>query len=94
MAGAAGYIAFMVTIDVPMYLARWRDDLAQGDPYLSVAAGLRELLEHCVVTRDWAMWREDAFWLTLYFTVAVWISIALALAPQLSPAAGRAARLQ
>ena len=30
IAGAAGYIAFMVAVDVPMYLARWQDELVHG----------------------------------------------------------------
>jgi hypothetical protein len=77
------YVAFMVVIDVPMYLARWQADLAAAHPYLSLAEGLGELLERCVVTRDWSAWREDAPWLTLYFTFAVWVSIALPHAPPL-----------
>jgi hypothetical protein len=29
------------------------------------------------VTSDWQAWREDVPWMTLYFTVAVWFSIAI-----------------
>ena len=76
---AAAYIAFMVTVDVPMYLARWHP----GQDRLSLGEGVREILQRCIVTRDWAKWREDALWLTLYFTVAVWISVALPQAPRL-----------
>jgi len=75
----AAYIAFMVTVDVPMYLARWQP----GQEHLSLGEGMREIMQRCIVTRDWAKWREDALWLTLYFTVAVWMSIALALVPRL-----------
>ena len=82
MACGAAYIAFMVTVDVPMYLARWQP----GQEYLSLGEGMREILQRCIVTLDWAKWREDAPWLTLYFTVAVWISIAL---PQLPPLRGK-----
>ena len=82
MACGAAYIAFMVTVDVPMYLARWQP----GQEYLSLGEGMREILQRCIVTLDWAKWREDAPWLTLYFTVAVWISIAL---PQLPPLKGK-----
>ena len=73
----AAFIAFIAIIDVPMYLARWQ----AGQDYLSLGDGMREIVQHCVVTRDWAKWREDALWLTLYFTVAVWISIALPQVP-------------
>jgi hypothetical protein len=79
IACAAAYIAFMVTVDIPMYLARWQP----GREYLSLGEGMREILQRCVVDRDWAKWREDALWLTLYFTVAVWISVALPLVPSL-----------
>jgi hypothetical protein len=84
IACAAGYVAFMVSVDVPMYLARWQTDVAEGVRYLSLGAGVEDLLARCVVERDWGAWREDALWLTLYFTIAVWISIALALAPPLA----------
>lgn len=75
----AGYIAFMVLIDLPMYLSRW--DPTQ-EP-LSLRAGMSEITRRCIVDHDWNAWREDAVWLTLYFTVAVWISIALTRLPPL-----------
>ena len=77
---AAVYLAFMVTVDVPMYLSRWR---ATGGATRALEPGLRTLLERCLVEHDWGAWRGDVLWLTLYFTVAVWISIALPHAPQL-----------
>ena len=80
------------SVDVPMYLARWQADLGTA-PLPHLPEGLRDVLERCVVTRDWAAWRQDAPWLSLYFTVAVWISIALAHAPSLKPV-GAAARDQ
>lgn len=83
------YVTFMVIVDVPMYLSRWQLALAEGHPAMSMAAGLREVLEQCNVVREWAAWREDVPWLTLYFSAAVWISIALAHAPPLAPPAGR-----
>jgi hypothetical protein len=73
------YLAFMMTVDVPMYLSRWQS--AAGS--LSPEEGLRTLFARCVVGRDWNSWREDVPWLSLYFTVGVWISIALTHAPQL-----------
>lgn len=76
---AAVYIAYMVVADVPMYLERWRAATAT----VPLAQGFRTLLEVCVVRRDWTAWREDATWLSLYFTVGVWISIMLAHAPRL-----------
>src|SRR5262245_47004243 len=38
----AGYVAYMVSVDVPMYWARWQADFAAGHPYLSPAEGMAE----------------------------------------------------
>ena len=76
---AAVYIGFMAAYVVPMYLRRW----APGGAYLSFGEGLRQVLDRCTVERGWTHWRQDAAWLTPYFTVAVWISIALAHVPSL-----------
>jgi hypothetical protein len=71
----------MIAVDVPMYLARWQDGIAAGHEARSLLEGLRASLQRCVVENDWALWREDAVWLSLYFTAGVWASIALAHAP-------------
>jgi hypothetical protein len=78
---ATAYVTFMTLVDVPMYLARWQADLAAGHELSPLGEGVREVLRRCMVTREWAAWRQDAPWLTLYFTVAVWTSIALAHLP-------------
>lgn len=77
------YLAFMVSVDVPMWLARWRTDLAASQANLPRLEGLRTALQRCMVVREWAAWSKDVPWLSLYFTVAVWISIGLAHAPPL-----------
>jgi len=79
IACAAVYIAFMVVYVVPMYLRRWQP----GGAYLTLGEGLRQVLKRCTVERDWAHWRQDAAWLTPYFTIAVWLSIALVYVPSL-----------
>ena len=76
---AAAYVAFMVAYVVPMYLARWQPERA----YLLLGEGLREVSRVCTVERDWAHWWQDALWLTPYFTLCVWMSLALAHAPDL-----------
>jgi hypothetical protein len=76
---AALYVAFMSIYVVPMYARRWR----AGGVHLSPADGLRQVLGRCTVERDWALWRQDAGWLTPYFTLAVWLSISLAYVPSL-----------
>jgi hypothetical protein len=82
--GCAGaYVAFMAAYVVPMYLTRWHAGVAAGRDSLSLAEGLRDTLARCAVERDWTRWAEDAAWLTPYFTLAVWISIALVHVPSL-----------
>jgi hypothetical protein len=74
------YLAFMVMVDVPMYLSRWQ---AAGGSILPLGQGLHTLLERCIVERDWNAWRQDAVWQSPYFSIVVWTSIALAHAPSL-----------
>jgi hypothetical protein len=75
--GIAGYLAFLMTIDVPMYLSRWRADLADGSPLLRPLEGLRDVSTRWVVTHDLAEWKDEIAWMSLYFTAAVWASLAL-----------------
>jgi hypothetical protein len=77
IAGTAAYLAFLVTIDVPMYLARWRADVANGTRLLSPREGFRDASIRWVVTHDIADWREEIPWMSLYFSAAVWSSLAL-----------------
>jgi hypothetical protein len=76
---AAAYVGFMAAYVVPMYVERWRS----GNKSFDLAAGLRSALAPCTVERDWQSWRRDALWLTPYFTICVWLSVALALVPPL-----------
>jgi hypothetical protein len=75
--GVACYVVFMSTVDVPMYLARWHADLADGKPLLGLFAGLSDLATHWVVTHRFAPWQDEIAWMTLYFSVAVWTSLML-----------------
>ncbi len=75
--GSVGYMIFMGTVDVPMYFARWQTQLADGTPSLGLMAGLHDLATRWVVTHDIAQWREEIAWMSLYFSMAVWTSLAL-----------------
>src|ERR1700751_606939 len=76
-AGAAGYVLFMVTIDVPMYLQRWQAAMASGHPVLGLFAGLHDMASRWIVTHDIARWRDEIPWMSLYFSIAVWASLLL-----------------
>ena len=77
LAGTA-YVAYMVVVDVPMYYARWLADEAAGKTYLAIADGLADAATRWTVSHRWSDWRSEVVWMTLYFSVAVWISIGLA----------------
>jgi hypothetical protein len=75
--GIAAYLAFLMTIDVPMYLGRWRAGLADGSKRLRPLEGLRDVCTRWVVTHDFAEWKDEIAWMSLYFSAAVWASLAL-----------------
>jgi hypothetical protein len=77
--GIAAYLAFLVTVDVPMYLNRRQDRLAVGGKDLSPLEGLRDASTRWVVTHDFAQWKDEIAWMSLYFTAAVWSSLTLCL---------------
>ncbi|HEX6240917.1 MAG TPA: hypothetical protein VFZ61_08485 [Polyangiales bacterium] len=78
----SGFVAFMCTVDVPMYLTRWQADELNGRPYFSLLEGLRDVSQRWVVAHSYQDWREEIAWMTLYFSFAVWISLGLAHAPR------------
>ena len=75
--GIAFYLAFLMTVDVPMYLNRWRADVAEGNALLKPLEGLRDVSTRWIVTHDIAEWKEEIAWMSLYFSLAVWSSLAL-----------------
>jgi len=80
VAGAA-YVAFMFLVDVPTYWSRWIAAGASEGHYLSIAQGARDVAVRRVVSYRWEDWHSEMVWMSLYFSVAVWLSIALIHAP-------------
>jgi hypothetical protein len=76
-AGVAAYVIFMVSVDVPMYFARWQAQLADGWRPLGLFAGFYDVATRWIVTRDIAQWHQEIPWMSLYFSVAVWTSLSL-----------------
>jgi len=81
------YVIYMFEVDVPMYWARWIFDESRGYSYLSIAQGLADVSSRWVVSHRWADWETEMVWMSLYFSVAVWLSIGLAHAAQTFEAA-------
>jgi hypothetical protein len=75
--GVLGYVTFMFTVDVPMYFERWQTDLASGKEPLGFFAGLYDVTTRWVVTHRITLWSDEIAWMSLYFSVAVWSSLAL-----------------
>ena len=79
------YIIFMLSCDIPMYISRWRADEVRGREYLALGQGLCDAWSRRVVTFSWEEWRAEIPWMTLYFSVCVWWSLALVHAPRPGP---------
>ncbi len=75
--GVGVYVAFLVTVDVPMYFERWQADLANGKPLFGLFAGLHDVSTRWFVTHDFTQWKDEIAWMSLYFSAAVWSSLAL-----------------
>jgi hypothetical protein len=77
------YVMFMFMVDVPMYWSRWLADEASGRAYLSIAQGFADVSGRWTVSHRQQDWQGEMVWMTAYFSVAVWLSIALVHAPVL-----------
>jgi hypothetical protein len=80
LAGTA-YVAYMFLVDVPRYWSRWIADEASGRHYMSIVQGLHDASVRWLVSYRWEDWRSEFVWMSLYFSVAVWLSISLIYAP-------------
>jgi len=67
----------MLFVDIPMYLSRKSQHSKMGAKYLTVTEGIRDALNRRVQTSDWNVWKNEVLWITSYFTVGVWLSIAM-----------------
>jgi hypothetical protein len=83
LAVSLAFVAFMSSVDVPLYYHRWIAQQHAGVAYLGWSSGLRDATEHWIVTFSFARWRSEMLWMALYFSVGVWVSIALSFFPQL-----------
>jgi hypothetical protein len=90
-----GYVIYMFQVDVPMYWARWLAEGEHNQAPLSLAQGLVDASVRWTVTHRWADWQSEVIWMSMYFSVAVWLSISLIHLPgRLSPAPTRSMAAQ
>lgn len=79
--GCMAYVLFMFTVDVPMYFSRMIKDTLNGKTYLNFIQGVVDLNTRWHVTYNIDDWKTEIPWMTLYFTFAVLVSLALCLLP-------------
>lgn len=77
------YCPYMVISNIPMYYRIWQHDQANHKHYLPFMEGVVDAATRRIPTSDWEHWRSDWFWMSFYFSFAVWSSIALVNAPRL-----------
>jgi hypothetical protein len=75
--GIACYLAFLVVIDVPMYVSRWRTGHPSGARRMRLLEGLYDTATRWIVTHEFDHWKDEIAWMSLYFSAAVWASLAL-----------------
>jgi hypothetical protein len=73
----AAYVAFIFLADVPSYWLRWIKDEEGGRHYMTIAQGLHDVSTRWLVSYRWVDWRSEVTWMSLYFSVGVWVSISL-----------------
>jgi hypothetical protein len=66
-----------VTVDIPLYITRWRIGKRDGLRYLRVVEGLKDALMRRRVTQARDDWRNEVLWMSLYFSGGVWVSIGI-----------------
>ena len=75
------YTTYMFTLDIPTYYSRWRIDQTNRKVYTGFREGMRKLVFHWKKTHDPQDWEGEFIWMMIYFSLAVWVSLALTQAP-------------
>ena len=64
--------------DVPMYVQRYREGHSNGtNNFMSIRDGMKDSSTKMVATGDWKTWKHEVGWMTPYFSLGVWLSIAM-----------------
>mmetsp|Transcript_26137 Transcript_26137/g.49072 ORF Transcript_26137/g.49072 Transcript_26137/m.49072 type:complete len:293 (-) Transcript_26137:41-919(-) len=78
------YCPYMICFNIPMYESIWRRDEEHGKTYFDLWEGMLDSWRTRNRCQNWSCWRHDWFWMSFYFSVAVWSSICMMYAPRLS----------
>ncbi|MEM6581186.1 MAG: hypothetical protein AAF699_07940 [Pseudomonadota bacterium] len=75
------FVAYVLILDVPMYVKRFRHSRGAGHKVLSITEGIQDARDRREHKLDWKHWQDDALWLTPYFSIGVWISMGMIFVP-------------
>ena len=73
----AGAAILILTVDIPLYIARWRIGKRAGSRYLRVVEGLKDAVVRRRVTQTRDDWGKEVLWMSLYFSAGVWVSLGI-----------------
>jgi len=74
---AAGAVLLILTVDVPLYVSRWRVGKRAGLRYLRIVDGLKDAIMRRRVTQRRDDWQQEMLWMSLYFSAGVWVSLGI-----------------
>ena len=80
---AFGYVVYMVTVDVPAYVNNWIANQADGKGYATLSEGFHQVATVWRQTYAVADWQYEFVWMSLYFSIAVWMSIYIMNGPEM-----------
>ena len=78
-----GYVVYMVTVDVPTYVLNWMAGETSGKEYSTIKQGLWEVVNLRIHSHAYEDWKYAMIWMTLYFSVAVWMSLYMINSPRM-----------
>lgn len=81
LVASLAFVTYVLTVDAPMYWRRYRQGRARGQAYMPLRHGVRDAWQRRQPSGSWAAWKADALWLTPYFSVGVWASLAIVMVP-------------
>jgi hypothetical protein len=73
--GMAAFDAFLIFVDVPMYIHRYLAENATD--FYSFSQGLQHLFDPWLISADISYWQPEIPWMSFYFSLAVWSSLGL-----------------
>lgn len=83
IAAAFGYVVYMISVDVPAYIRNFLANQSEGKIYSTLFKGIIEVVTVWRQTYAHEDWRYEFVWMSLYFSVAVWMSIYIMNGPEM-----------